>query len=162
MKTEIGEYIVGAYLQLEEKCDLVCYNEKPKREGLKGLGELDVIGLRFSDSTVFICEVVTHLGGLNYDNRRITSFEKILNKHKMQRKYAGQHFSKFEKRFQLWSPRIRAGLLNELIKIEGLEIIANDEYTKRIDGLNNLAEKNTKDYSNPFFRTLQIFKHLKR
>ena len=64
MKTEMGEYIVGAHLKLVENCDVVEYNVRPMVKGLKGLGELDVIGLRFSDKTAFICEVTTHLEGL--------------------------------------------------------------------------------------------------
>jgi hypothetical protein len=47
MLTEIGEYIVGAYLQLCEECDVVDYNARPPGGGLVGLEELDVVGFNF-------------------------------------------------------------------------------------------------------------------
>jgi len=42
MLTDIGEFIVGAHLQLIEECDFVDYNVRPPGGGLKGLSELDV------------------------------------------------------------------------------------------------------------------------
>ena len=33
------EYVVGAYLKLEEECDFVDFNVRPPGGGLKGLGE---------------------------------------------------------------------------------------------------------------------------
>jgi hypothetical protein len=66
MKTEMGEYVVGAYLKQVLKCDFVDYNVRPPCGGIEGLAEFDVVGLRFSDSTAYICEVTTHLGGLLY------------------------------------------------------------------------------------------------
>ena len=57
MSAEMGEYLVGAYLQLEEQCDVVSFNVRPPGGGLKGLEELDVIGLNFKTSTAYLCEV---------------------------------------------------------------------------------------------------------
>jgi hypothetical protein len=37
--TEIGKYLVGAYLKIEG-CEYVDYNVHPPGAGLKGLGEL--------------------------------------------------------------------------------------------------------------------------
>ena len=45
MKTEMGEYIGGAYLKIIKKCDFVDYNVRPPTGGLEGLQELDVVGL---------------------------------------------------------------------------------------------------------------------
>jgi hypothetical protein len=36
IKTEIGEYIVGAYLKIIKKCDFVDYNVRLPLGGLKG------------------------------------------------------------------------------------------------------------------------------
>ena len=66
MSTEMGEYVVGAYLKLEEGCDFVDFNVRPPGGGLKGLGELDVVGLNFRTKTAFLCEVSTHIKGLTY------------------------------------------------------------------------------------------------
>ena len=64
MLTDVGEYFVGAYLQLGEGCDFVDYNVRPPGGGLKGLEELDVVGLNFKTRTAFLCEVTTHIRGL--------------------------------------------------------------------------------------------------
>lgn len=66
MKTEMGEYVVGAYLKLVEQCDVADYNVRPPGGGLAGLSEFDVIGLRFKDRTATMCEVTTHIRGLVY------------------------------------------------------------------------------------------------
>jgi hypothetical protein len=47
MATEMGEYLVGAYLKLVLGCGVVDYNARPPGGGLQGLGELDVIGFDF-------------------------------------------------------------------------------------------------------------------
>jgi len=39
MLTDIGEFIVGAYLQLIEECDVIDYNVRPPGGGLEGLNE---------------------------------------------------------------------------------------------------------------------------
>jgi len=83
MNTEIGEYVVGAYLKLILKCDVVDYNVRQSGGGLEGLGELDVIGLRFQDKTAFICEATTHTGGMLIVNPENT-IRKIREKHVVQ------------------------------------------------------------------------------
>ena len=42
MPTEVGEYLVGAYLKLVEKCDVVDYIARETGGGRRGLNELDV------------------------------------------------------------------------------------------------------------------------
>src|SRR5258707_15545408 len=102
MKTEIGEFVVGAWLQEIEKCDFVVYNVRPPEKGLEGLGELDVVGLRPSDSTAFLCEVTTHLGGLLYSGNKKT-VDKIREKHVRQRNYAERYLESFTTtRFMFW------------------------------------------------------------
>jgi hypothetical protein len=72
MLTDVGEYLVGAYLQLHEECDVVDYNVRPPGGGLEGLEELDVVRFNFKTDSVFICEVTTHIRGLLYVNNRQT------------------------------------------------------------------------------------------
>ena len=64
MPTEMGEYLVGAYLKLVLKCGVVDYNARPPGGSLEGLGEFDVIGFGFASRRAYLCEVTTHLGGL--------------------------------------------------------------------------------------------------
>ena len=162
MNTEMGEYVVGAYLRLCEKCDVVDYNARPPKAGLDGLMELDVIGLRFADSTAFLCEVATHLDGLHYGYHE--NEYRIREKLQKQQTYASENLKSFSKQlFMFWSPRVPTGSLTDaLAKIEGLQFVINQDYTMRVEELRDLAKKSTKDIGNPFFRALQILEHLKK
>jgi hypothetical protein len=162
MLTDIGEFIVGAHLQLIEKCDFVVYNVRPPGGGLKGLGELDVVGLNFNTNTAYLCEVTTHILGLLYkDNQETVS--KIKKKHECQKEYAEKQLANFKKHvFMFWSPVVPKGYITQhLNEIESLETIINGEYKKRIEQLRLLAKDTTHDTRNPFFRMLQIMEHMR-
>ncbi|MCF7944258.1 MAG: hypothetical protein K9L75_01815 [Spirochaetia bacterium] len=162
MLTDIGEYIVGAYLKLILHCDFVDYNVRPPGGGLKGLNELDVIGLDFKNDYAYICEVTTHIRGTLYKNNK-TTIERIRNKNFRQKEYAGTYLSNFTHHvFMFWSPVVPVGYLTEnLAKIENFELIINGEYKKRIEELQALAGSTTYDANNPFFRMLQILEHMR-
>jgi len=162
MLTDVGEYIVGAYLKLKLDCDFVDYNVRPPGGGLKGLNELDVIGLDFKSNTVYLCEVTTHIRGmLHTDNK--TTVERIRKKHERQKTYASEHLGNFGTvHYMLWSPVVPVGYITEhLARIESLESIINGEYKRRIEELRELARVTTHDTQNPFFRILQILEHLR-
>ncbi|MCD4822589.1 MAG: hypothetical protein K8R11_11110 [Methanococcoides sp.] len=166
MGTQVGEYIVGAYLQIIEKCDFVGYNVKPQSGGMEGLSEFDVLGLKFSDGTAFMCEVTTHLDGPNYGSNYNDTINKIKNKYTRQKSYAEKYLKNFpNKRFMFWSPVVPNGRMTtefENLENDGLECIYNAEYARRIDELRAIAKNEKKDTGNPFFRTLQILEHLRR
>ena len=162
MKTDVGEYLVGAYLKIIKECDFIGYNIRFHELGLKGLNELDVIGLNFKNKTAYLCEVTTHLRGLLYKDNR-TTVEKIKKKFEIQKEYANKYLSEFTPHFMFWSPVVpREYITEELKKINGLELIINEKYTQCIDELREEAKKLTKDIGNPFFRMLQILEHLRR
>lgn len=163
IKTDIGEYIVGAYLKIIKECDFVDYNVRPPGGGLEGLNELDVVGLDFKNKTAYLCEVTTHIRGVLYKNN-ITTVNKINIKYKRQKEYANKYLSDFPKRyFMFWSPVVPKGYVTkELEKIDGLELVINVKYTQCIDELRLKAKELTNDVGNPFFRMLQILEHLKR
>jgi hypothetical protein len=159
MKTEIGEYVVGAYLKLILNCDVVDYNVRDRTgTRLQALGELDVVGLRFSDKTAYICEASTHIRGMQ------TTAEKIRDKHARQKSYSKQNLKDFtQHHFMLWSPRVtNKKTLNELAEIKTLELVINENYTMKIDELIAYAKKNAGDTNNPFMRSLQLLEALKR
>jgi len=162
IKTEIGEYIVGAYLKIIKKCNFVDYNVRPPVGGLEGLNELDVVGLDFKNKTAYLCEVTTHITGLLYKDNK-TTIEKIKKKYKRQKEYADKYLPGFLKgHFMFWSPVVPKGYITkELEKIDGLELIINKEYTQCIDELRIKAKELTNDVGNPFFRMLQILEHLR-
>ena len=84
IKTDIGEYIVGAHLKIIKKCDFVDYNVRSPVGGLEGLNELDVVGLDFKNKTAYLCEVTTHIRGVLYKDN-ITTVKKINIKYERQK-----------------------------------------------------------------------------
>ena len=162
MSTEIGEYAVGAYLKIIKGCDFVDYNVRRPGGGLAGLDELDVIGLDFKRKIAYLCEVTTHITGLLYKDNA-TTVEKVKQKYGKQRKYAKDHLKDFPSRhFMFWSPVVPKGYITQhLKKIDGLELIINEEYATRITELRQRAREMANDTGNPFFRVLQILEHLR-
>lgn len=163
MPTEVGEHVVGAYLKLIELCDVVDYNARSPGGGMAGLGEFDVVGLRFTDSTAFVCEVATHLQGLEYGKGYDDSIERIQKKLVRQRQYAEAQLKPFpNRRFMFWSPVVPRGrLVDALHRIEGLEIFVNSEYRAAVNELRERAKATASDTGNPFFRALQILERLR-
>jgi hypothetical protein len=82
MPTEMGEYLVGAYLKLVLGCNVVDYNARPPGGGLQGLGEPDVIGFDFVNRNAYLCEVTTHLGGLVIGQGAGSTVTKLAAKHR--------------------------------------------------------------------------------
>ena len=163
MTTDTGEFLVGAALKLLDACDVIDYNVRPRGGGMAGLGEIDVIGLRFVDATAFVCEVATHLGGLEYGGGYDDTIRRIRDKLSRQAQYSEGHLSPFPNRvFMFWCPIVPRGrLLEGLAAIDGLKLIVNGEYKARIEALRTLAASTTTDMGNPVFRTLQILGHLR-
>ncbi len=162
MLTDIGEFIVGAYLQLIEECDFIDYNVRPPGGGLKGLEELDVVRLNFKTDTVFLCEVTTHIRGLLYKTNQET-VRLIKQKHQRQKDYAQEYLSSFSNHhFMFWSPVVPVGYITENLQtIETLELVINGEYKRSVEQLKHLAKRTTHDTRNPFFRMLQIMEHMR-
>lgn len=161
MPTEVGEYLVGAYLKLVERCDVVDYNVREPGGGVRGLNELDVLGFHFATSTVYLCEATTHIKGLLYKTN-VETVNRIKRKHENQLAYADRFLSQFEhKTFMFWSPKVPRGYLTKnLAKIEGLELVINGEYKRRVDELLDLAKTSSQDTGNQVFRVFQILKAL--
>lgn len=162
MITEMGEYAVGAYLKLGLNCDFVDYNVRPPEGGMAGLGETDVVGLSFRTKTAFLCEVSTHLEGLEYGRGYDDSADRISQKYQRLREYAENNLQSFEnKRYMLWCPHVPKGRLLTLLQgMEGLELIIDERYRECIEELRSQARGSVRDIGNPFFRTLQILEHL--
>jgi hypothetical protein len=163
MSAEMGEFLVGVYLKVIEGCDFIGYNVRPPGGGLKGLEELDVVGLHFDTRTAFLCEVTTHITGLLYVNKT-TTVQRIASKHLRQKAYAEAQLKEFpDRRYQFWSPVVPRGYLTrELATIDpALELVINEEYARRIEELRKAARHRTNDENNPAFRLLQILAHLR-
>lgn len=162
--TEIGEYLVGAYLKVIANCDFVDYNARPPGGGLKGLEEFDIVGFDFREDVVFLCEVTTHIRGVLYGDGADDTVKRIASKYKRQQKYYDDTLKDNFKRvhYMFWSPVVPIGkVTSELSKIKGLELVINEEYTKRVDELRKKSVELTNDVGNPAFRLLQILSHMR-
>ncbi|WP_322517487.1 hypothetical protein SR870_08135 [Rhodopseudomonas palustris] len=163
MATEMGEYLVGAYLKMVLKCGFVDYNARPPGGGLSGLGELDVIGFDFVRQKAYFCEVTTHLDGLLIGKGKQSTIDKLKRKHVRQREYAERHLHlpDYKIRYMFWSPVVRRGLIKEL-EATGFELFINQSYFEAIEELKRMARASTADATNPAFRVLQILEHLRQ
>jgi len=186
---ESGELLVGSYLRLIEKCELVMYNQRSHEEGNQL--EIDVIGVdntEDGEQVVYTCEVVTHIDGLLYQGTPDTdrwaeyggdgyqnTLERLWRKFKADREYVTELFDADSYVFQFWSPVVR-GNRDEKYLLTGLydmadefknetgaelELIINEEYTECIEALREKAGQTEKDYGELGFRTLQILSHLR-
>jgi len=187
---ESGELLVGAYLRLIEKCELVMYNQRTQAEGDQS--EIDVIGVENTEEgeqVVYTCEVVTHLNGLHYSGPVKTdrwaeyggrdyqhSLERLWRKFNSDRDYVTELFDSADSYvFQLWSPIVPGKsdeeyLLGGLHTLESdfeeetgmeLELVINERYTEKIEKLREKASETEKDYGELGFRILQILEHLR-
>lgn len=158
MNTDIGEYIVGAYLQYIKGCDYIIYNARPPGGKLEGLGELDVIGLDFKTQTAYLCEVTTWIQSQSLD------VERLEKKFERQKNYAKKNLKAFPKKvYMFWSPYVPIGKTTDVLKrIPELKLVINKQYTDCFDELRDYAKKESFQTSNPAFRMLQIEEHLRR
>src|SRR5262245_13331448 len=124
MGTDIGELVAGAYLECIEQCDIVHYNYRPPGTGLKGMAEIDVLGLHFERQTVLMCEVATHLRGLNYGSGNAVTVQKIRDKLDRNMNCARYFESTFPiVRHMLWSPNVPTGALTKQLADLGMELV---------------------------------------
>jgi hypothetical protein len=161
----MGEYLVGAYLKLLGDCEYVDYNVRFPGGGPKGLEELDVVGFDMDKGVAYLCEVVTHVRGLLYGKGKgyRDTLARIRKKHERQKDYADSQLQQFKEcKFMLWSPRVSKGLEARLHAIKGLDLVINEDYTRRIDQLSEKARREAQDTGNPAFRVLQILGHMRR
>ena len=140
--TEVGEYLVGAYLKLEIGCDVVDYNVRAPGGGQRGQEEFDVVGLSFADRAAYICEVATHIRGLDYGGYDET-VARVRKKHARQRAYAEEFLRDFAHvRYMLWAPVVPVGALTRrLAEIDSLELVITCAYPDRVGELQARAQR---------------------
>jgi hypothetical protein len=157
---DMGESLVGAYLRYLAKCDFVVYGTQTEKQG-----EIDVIGFQVEQRRVWMCEVATHLDGLQY---RGGTLAKARQKVERAVAFGDLMFPGQQRRFEWWSPKAGPSLLEGLEELAtelttedtAVEFIVNASYAERVCALLAEAEKGTKATPEPFFRSLQILTHL--
>lgn len=182
---KLGESLVGAYHKIITKCQVVSYNQRSPQQG-KQL-EVDVIGIytEAGRQTVYVAEVLTHLDGTPYsgkpDDDRWAAFggdkyqftlQKLWNKFTDDHEHVEHVFDDADEYiFEFWSPVLPDGMLTDgLDQLSAdfeeetgceLRIIVNEDYAERIGLLREAAGEETKGYSSPAYRFLQILEHMK-
>ncbi|WP_298539503.1 hypothetical protein [uncultured Aquimarina sp.] len=175
----IGEEICGEYLSHILRCDFITYNiVNPDIQG-----EIDVVGIKLVDKKIYVCEVATHTGGLQYvTNKRPDDYNRFYSKFKKDIEYAQTYFEGFIVIPMLWSPIVKISnktakyntyseliRLREKIKSEyqlDLQLMINESYNDALDSLKDFASKTTSAFNSPVMRMFQIEKsldkHIKR
>lgn len=161
---DVGESLVGSYFKYVLGCKIVVYNCHMDKAG-----EIDVIALSPDGSTVYLCEVATHLRGLLYGNNNADTLARITHKIKRAAAFAAAHFPDREPVFMLWAPAVSRYLSRSLAEIQKnlavekitIEFILNRDYTARIRSLREVARENIKTTDEPAFRLLQVLEHLR-
>lgn len=162
---DIGESLVGAYMRHVEQCSIVIYNSFFADQQ----GEVDVVAVKpgkpDEPSTVYLCEVTTHIDGMNP-----TLIPRVPGKLTRLRAFAELTFPDENYVFQWWSPYVPWGArLNAFKRIqeewaeEGrtFELIANEDYTARIGELIDRARATSSTTNEPAFRMLQVLTRLR-
>lgn len=176
MAKDIGEEIVGAWLREVAECDFVQYNV-PTR---KNQGEIDVVGLNLEQKKVYICEVATHIQGLQYTkNSQPNNYEKLAQKFASDVIYGETYLKQFERHYMLWSPIVphpktmttRHNTFRDLARVQheiqqrysaNIEMVINESYWEKVKALKNRASRETFVSQYPVFRLLQIFEVLEQ
>jgi hypothetical protein len=162
---DMGESLVGAYLRYGVNCDFVVYGTQTEKQG-----EIDVIGFQVEQRCVWMCEVATHLDGLQYGSGGApATLAKIRQKVERAVAFGNRMFSDQERRFEWWSPRVGPTLATGLEEVAAelsspdttVDFVINEEYADRVALLVEKARKGTKPTPEPFFRSLQILVHLR-
>lgn len=184
----LGELLVGAYHKIETQCEVVSYNQRSSIQGAQL--EVDVIGIHTDTDThkqtVYVAEVLTHLDSQPYsgtpDSDRWSAYggnayqntlEKLWEKFTKAHSHVTETFPNADDyRFQFWSPTLPEGsLLDGIDHLAAdfeeetgykLSPIINQDYSVRVDALRSRASEETKRYSAPAFRFLQILEHMRR
>lgn len=157
---EIGESLVGAYLRQVQGCHTIAFNQYlPGKQG-----EIDVIGLKregdSGEQRVWLVEVAVHLDNLNYGGPDAT-VAKVRAKLETAREYAASTYRDHEVSIEFWSPRVPSGIAERLGEFEGVELVINEEFTRRVNVLAGLAAATTKQFGDDAFRFLQLLTHLR-
>lgn len=166
----VGEELVGAYLQTVKGCEFVSYNLHTRDTQ----GEIDVVAINMKARTVYLCEVAIHLvTGLQYvSGGQPDNVRRLVSKFSKDVDYAKKYFRGYKKVFMLWSPIVvdtRPGskhnqrkdvdeIKKQLRKRKGidLQVIINEDFRACLGELKKVAREETREFKSPVMRLLQI------
>jgi Holliday junction resolvase-like predicted endonuclease len=166
-----GEQIVGEYLKWVKNCEFISYNVQTGEKQ----GEIDVIGINIKEKIIYFCEVATHLGGLQYVNKKdnkSNNKQKLIDKFEKDIKYS-ENFGKMNKKIMLWAPIIiipkkvsaKNNQLEDINFVKShikettgidIELIYNEKYIDALNELEQIIITKSNVLSNPISRYIQI------
>lgn len=149
--------------------------------------ELDVLGVASTagEQTVYGCEVVTHLSGVNYNGTPDTdawayygndtyqyTLQRLWEKFREDHALLTEVFDRADEYvLQFWSPVVPKGHLTDGFaelqrRFEAehsveIDFVINEEYASRVNELRQRVSQTKKSYDEPAFRFLQILEHLR-
>jgi len=166
----MGEELVGDYLQLIQGCEFIQKNLYTEDEQ----GEVDVVGINLKKKAVYFCEVAIHLvTGLQYTkNGKPNNEDKLFEKFSRDIQYAKDHFQGYTHHFMLWSPIVKgageAAKNNQLKDVEKIqeriekkfnvkvEAVINEVFLSKLNELKDYAANETKEIKSVVTRLYQI------
>lgn len=174
-----GEELVGEYLKNILGCEFVEYNlQTPDVQG-----EIDVIGIDVDEKRLYVCEVATHLQGMQYTRRedgktRPDNIDRFVKKFRKNVRYAEKYFGDYDMKFMIWSPVVRVAgsdaghnpiadleQVSDVIETElgyRIEAVVNESYQQCLEELSAYARRESRELKSPIMRTLQIQEHLEK
>jgi Holliday junction resolvase-like predicted endonuclease len=150
---EIGETLVAAWYQYVDEYELVVEGVRLPRQG-----ELDVLAV--AGRRVIAAEVATHILNLDYGGYHTTE-RRVADKVERAASFLATNFPEHERHVAFWSPRVPSGLAQRLTNVAGVELVINDEYTRRLQQLVSRAASDPGATSNSAYRVLQVLTHVK-
>ena len=170
----IGEEIVGAYLQHIKGCEFIQFNLPL----LMRQGEIDVLGIDIKEKTLYVCEVAVHVQGLQYvKDRSPDNINRFTAKFRKNAEYAQSRFGNYNARYMLWSPIVRISgksakhnQMRDVLQIQknlrkegiSVELIVNHQFHNCLLELRNIARKETRECKSPVLRLMQIEEYLQK
>ncbi len=175
MKT-VSEEICGDYLKEVLQCDFVEYNIRTTLTQ----GEIDVIGVRLSDRTVYLCEVAAHIDGLGYSKNGVPDdYNRFKNKFRKSLQYAENKLPDFNNiNLMIWSPIVKISgdkakycVYKELKRLQedifketkiNIDLVINQHFEYKLNELRKVASKQTTNFSSRIMRYFQIEEFLNK
>jgi hypothetical protein len=175
MKT-VSEEICGEYLKEVLQCDFVEYNIRTTITQ----GEIDVVGVRLSDKTVYLCEVAAHINGLGYSKSgKPDDYERFEKKFQRSLQYAKDKLADFNNiNLMIWSPIVKISgekanycVYKELQRLKkdiyketniSIDLVINEHFESKLNELRLIASKQTTNFSSRTMRYFQIEEYLKK
>ena len=151
--SEIGETLVAGWYQYVDACDLVVEGVRLPKQG-----ELDVLAV--AGRRVVAAEVATHILNLDYGGYE-TTVQRVIKKVARADSFLAVNFPEHDRRVAFWSPRVPSGLARQLTAVADIELVINDDYSRRIQELILHARTDASATSNDAYRLLQILTHTK-